>query len=160
MAVISGAKGPDQPIYISLPGGGELEILTKEQAERLPEGEKGPTSRIRVIDDRYTENPSFQIKSSHLIRDAKRKKEILNAIIAFNRATPTDPPWNRTALSLKREWDLHNLAYRLHLYRKSAAHVDLDNRDEGKGYLHFFVTAAERVVELLAAKLKRVFNKK
>lgn len=142
---------PDGSVRMTLPSGKELRVITKDMdalAHRTPNG-------VLVIDDRRTGNPSFQIVGSHAVHGTERMREILDAIIAFDQLTPTERPWRRTMDSLIKEWKLHNLAYALHVYRKSARDVDLDNRDEGKGYLHFFLVAFERVCELVWAKIRR-----
>ncbi|MEG1524767.1 MAG: hypothetical protein RRZ24_03440 [Clostridia bacterium] len=135
-----------------LPSGGMLYIVQHgTDVDDISNNE----AHIVALDDRYEGNPSFQIRESYRVHNAQRKREILDALIAFDRETPTDPPWQRTRDSLYREWKLHNLAYRLHIYRKSARHVDLDNRDEGKGYWHLFVTAGERALEMVWKRLHK-----
>lgn len=142
---------PDGSKRAPLPSGGELRIITKE----MDASAHADVDGVLVIDDRYTGNPSFQIVGSHAVHEPARMREILDAIIAFDRLTPTQRPWRRSMESLLKEWKLHNLAYALHVYRKSARDVDLDNRDEGKGYVHFFLVAFERVCELVWAKVRR-----
>ncbi len=136
------------PLFIRpLHTGGRISIYEKDAAK----GDAAPEDVV-VLDDRATGNPSFQILASYRIRSRARKKEILQAIIDFDMANPTDPQWKRSMDSLVREWNLHNLAYRLHVYRRSSRDVDLDNRDEGKGYVHFFIVAAQRVWERLTRR--------
>lgn len=136
---------------IALATGGRLYIVKKGE-ERA--ADVTPTQGdVLVRDDRHTGNPSFQIVESHRIRSSARMREILACIIDFDARHPTDPAWQRGMDSLLREWKLHNLAYRLHVCRGSARHVDLDNRDEGKGYARFFLVAAARAWERIAARL-------
>ena len=148
------ASGPENALHAApLATGGTLYIVYKEALERArPRLEPGD---VLVLDDRRTGNPSFQIRDSHAVKSGARKREILQAIVDYDANGPTDPPWRRSMDSLLREWKLHNLAFLLHVYRRSARDVDLDNRDEGKGYLHFFLVAAQRVWERLVARLRR-----
>ncbi len=138
--------GPAVCTRTQLPSGGMLYIWKKGARQTVcPPGRDA----VLVFDDRHTGNPSFQIVESCRIKNNSRKREILQAIIDFDARTPTDPPWRRTMDSLVKEWNLHNLAFRLHVCRRSSRDVDLDNRDEGKGYLHFFAVAAQRAAEKL-----------
>ena len=150
---VTGGEAAREKVLIPLKSGGRMELLQKGD----PQGEEPAPGDgiVRVVDDRYEGNPSFQIRDSFLIRSRERKREILDVLIAYNSAHPTNPTWNRTIGSLEKEWNLHNLAYRLHVYRKSARHVDLDNRDEGRGYLHFFITGFFRVLEKMTGIKKR-----
>ena len=144
---------PHQPALCvaPLPSGGRLYIFNKGET---PTNEPEP-SDVLVFDDRHNGNPSFQILESHRVKGERRKREILQAILDYDARTPSDPPWRRSMDSLLREWNLHNLAFILHVYRRSARHVDLDNRDEGKGYAHFFLVAAQRVWEKLCMAFRR-----
>lgn len=140
---------PDGVKHTVLPSGRALHIV-KADADTSAYGDGA--DGVLVLDDRDTGNPSFQIRRSYAVRAAEDKREILDAIIAFDRENPSMRPWRRSPASLLKEWNLHNLAYRLHFYRRSAANVDLDNYDEGKGYLRFFVTSFERGMRLLYKK--------
>ena len=97
---------------------------------------------IAVYDDRHTGNPSFQIQRSCRIRRKKDRLEVLRALMAYDAANPTNPPWQRTLGSLEREWALHNFAYRVGFLRSHARDADLDNHAEGRGALKYFVKAA------------------
>lgn len=92
---------------------------------------------IVVYDDRRTGNPSFRIYNSYSILKKSIRREVLKALIDFDEANPTDPPWKRTLPSLEREWLLHNAAYRVGFLRSHAKDVDLDNHAQGKGSLKF-----------------------
>ena len=126
---------------IPLKTGGVLHIVGMENR---PENGTLPEEDVLVIDDRNPSNPSFQIVNSYRIRDGKRREEILETLIRFDREHPGQGVWKRTLSSLKKEWFAHNAAYRLHFFRSSARHVDLDNRDEGDSYFHFFRIGVER----------------
>ena len=101
---------------------------------------------IAVMDDRYSENPSFRIYDSYRIRKNRDKREILRAMMDYNAAHPTDPAWQRTENNLVLEWMEHNLAYRVGFLRSRAANVDLDNHAEGKGALGYFIQSAWEVI--------------
>lgn len=137
-----------------LPSGRSLHIVKTDADRRAYEDGRD----VLVLDDRDAGNPSFQILRSCAVRDPAARREILDAIIAFDLQYPSERPWRRSMDSLVKEWNLHNLAYRLHIYRKSSADVDLDNYDEGKGYFRFFVTSFERGVQLVWGKLKRLLQ--
>ncbi len=109
---------------------------------------------VAVYDDRHTGNPSFRIFESYKIVRHKKKLEVLNALIAYDKANPTDPQWKRTLPSLEREWVIHNIAYRFGLFREHTRDVDLDNREEGKGWLHFF----KRGMRLIFRTIARLFR--
>lgn len=145
---------PDGVKHTVLPSGRGLHIAKVGADTRAYDDSAGD---VLVLDDRDTGNPSFQILRSYAVRAVADKREILDAIIAFDRENPSERPWRRSVQSLLKEWNLHNLAYRLHFYRKSAANVDLDNYDEGKGYLRFFITSFERGMRLI---YKRTFGRK
>ncbi len=144
-------------MHTVLPSGRSLYIIKANADRRAYAADAGS---VLVLDDRDTGNPSFQILCSHAVHSLVEKREILDAIIAFDQMQPSEKPWRRSMDSLLKEWNLHNLAYRLHVYRRSSADVDLDNRDEGKGYFHFFVTSAERVFERIWKRVQSTLAKK
>lgn len=89
---------------------------------------------IHVLDDRRNERmPNVRIAFSYRQRTRAEMDAVLSVLAAREAADPS--PWRRTIESMRREWELHNLAYRLHLLRGSARHVDLDNKDERMGLL-------------------------
>ena len=137
---------------IPLKTGGKLHIIKLEDRSSVG---KVPEEDVLVIDDRNPSNPSFQVMDSFLIRNGKRREEILNALIQYDREHPSETRWIRTISSLKKEWLAHNAAYRLHFFRSSARHVDLDNRDEGDSYFHFFWIGVQRFLERKGWKKKQ-----
>lgn len=126
----------------TLPCGRKLTI-TLDRAAAKAANERG---EIAVYDDRFTENPSFQVLDSYRIRKNRVKREVIRAMIAYNAAYPTDPAWQRTENNLVLEWMEHNLAYRVGFLRSRAASVDLDNHAEGKGALGYFMKSAWEVI--------------
>jgi hypothetical protein len=105
---------------------------------------------VGVYDDRHTGNPSFRIFESYKIVRHKKKLEVLNALILYDESNPTDPHWKRSLPSLEREWIIHNVAYRFGLFREHTRDVDLDNREEGKGWLYFFKRGMRLVFRMVA----------
>ena len=126
----------------TLPCGRKLTI-TLDRAAARDANERG---EVAVYDDRFTENPSFQILDSYRIRKNTIKREIIRAMIAYNEAHPSDPAWQRTERALLVEWLEHNFAYRVGFLRSRAASVDLDNPAEGKGALGYFINSAWEVI--------------
>ncbi len=129
---------------IPLKTGGILHIVGLENWKEL---EGIPEKDVLAIDDRNTKNPSFQVIDSYRIHSKKRRAEILDALMCYDADHPSISKWNRTMKSLEKEWLAHNAAYRLHFFRSSARNVDLDNRDEGDSYFHFFRVGVERFLE-------------
>ena len=136
-----------------------MEQQTRTTTQTLPSGRKltitldrdlaaaaRARGEIAVMDDRYSENPSFRIYDSYRIRKNRDKREILRAMMDYNAAHPTDPAWQRTEDNLVLEWMEHNLAYRVGFLRSRAANVDLDNHAEGKGALGYFMKSAWEVI--------------
>jgi len=126
----------------TLPCGRKLTI-TLDRAAAKAANERG---EIAVYDDRFTENPSFQVLDSYRIRKNRVKREVIRAMIAYNAAHPTDPAWQRTENNLVLEWMELNLAYLVGFLRSRAASVDLDNHAEGKGALGYFMKSAWEVI--------------
>lgn len=125
-----------------LPCGRELTI-TLDREEAKSANERG---EIAVYDDRFTENPSFRILDSYRIRKNSVKREVIRAMLAYNKAYPSDPAWRRTERALLIEWLEHNFAYRVGFLRSRARDVDLDNNAEGKGALNYAFKSAWDVI--------------
>lgn len=149
-------KTSDGAVHTTLPSGRRLHILPEKNICGIYTSDE---SNVIVFDDRHTGDPSFQILNSYKIRLLADKREILEAIIAFDTQSPSERPWKRTLDSLVKEWNLHNLAYQLHVYRSSSADVDLDNFDEGKGYFRFFYTTIVRVSRYTWRKTRGILIK-
>ena len=96
-----------------------------------------PPNAIKVVDDRGVRNANIRIMDSYKINDVNIQKEILSLIQQYSNNTPSLYVWDRTLDSLILEWDIHNKAYNFYISRSSTAHVDLDNDDEGKGWIAF-----------------------
>lgn len=87
---------------------------------------------VYVLDDRRNAGmPNVRVAFSYRQRTREQMDAVLAALLDREAKDPTG--WQRTLASMRREWELHNLCYRLHLLRGSARHVDLDNKDERIG---------------------------
>jgi hypothetical protein len=132
----------DKTVTIGLPSGKTLQIAwDRARAEKASADDV-----VSVFDDRHTGNPSFQIRRSFRVRRKEERLEVLRALLEYDAAHPSDPPWQRTLGSLEREWALHNLAYRIGFLRSRARDADLDNHAEGRGALKYFIKAAWGVI--------------
>ena len=98
---------------------------------RLLDGYAAPCA-LRFYDNRLNITNSYQVHS-------RRKRLEVCAILAAT------PPTARRAESLSAEWLVHNLAYDLHVRRRSARDVDLDYLTDRR----WMVRAATRLFELL-----------
>ena len=96
------------------------------------------------MDARNSDNPNIRIMDSYKINDKNLQKEILQLIIQYNEINPSSPAWERTLDSMVLEWDIHNKVYNWNISTNSTAHVDLDNNDEGRGWIGF---GWERVIK-------------
>lgn len=68
------------------------------------------------------------IYDSYKITDKDTRNDVLCCLLEYEKMYPSD--WNRTIISMRNEWIIHNLSYYLHYERGSAANVDLNNDDE------------------------------
>ena len=119
---------------VYLTSAGEVRLVAEKKA--LPSAPEDGV--IYVLDDRRNARmPNMEIRFSYR-QHAKSERD---AVLAVLRNVECNDPtgWQRTERSMNREWELHNLAYRLHLGRRSARHVDLDNKDEDVGLLLLIV---------------------
>lgn len=101
---------------------------------------------ISVYDDRFTGNPSFRIFDSYRVRKNRVKREVIEALLAYDAAHPCNPAWRRSPRSLLYEWIAHNFAYRVGFLKSRAGDVDLDNHAEGKGAFGYFLQSAWGVI--------------
>lgn len=111
-------------------GAGTLVFVT--QKADLPKQPQDDV--IYVLDDRRNAKmPNVRVAFSYRQHTRGQMDAVLVELLNREDADPT--AWKRTLASMRREWELHNLCYRLHLLRGSARHVDLDNKDERIGLL-------------------------
>jgi hypothetical protein len=83
---------------------------------------------VLVLDERDGSNPNMKVYNSAMITDEKDIESIISYLLHYEEIDPSD--WNRTFLSMKKEWLWHNISYAIRLRRDLSKDVDLDNADE------------------------------
>ena len=84
---------------------------------------------IIILDQRNSQNdPNMKIISSYKITDKDIRNEILEVLCKYEEKYPSK--WNRTIESMRLEWFMHNISYKLNLEQDRTGDVDLDNNDE------------------------------
>ena len=83
---------------------------------------------LYIIDNRNTSDPNIKIYNSYKVTSLDEMKEILQMLINYENNYPSN--WNRTLESMKNEWYIHNLFYKMHINEESARTVDLNNDDQ------------------------------
>lgn len=76
------------------------------------------------------EKEDMKIMSSYLIKDKKKRNEIINILNNYKETHNTS--WNRSIDSMKLEWYIHNLLYELNYKKERTADVDFANEEENK----------------------------
>lgn len=84
---------------------------------------------VLILDQSYISNPNFRIYNSYKITNLEDMTYILNILLEYERNNPSK--WDRTLISMRNEWLIHNLAYRFEINKVRAKDLDLDNDDEG-----------------------------
>ena len=95
------------------------------------------SNSVKVVDSRKQDDPNIKIIESFRVNERTEMIEISSMLLAYNDENPSIPSWNRTLNSMVIEWDIHNKVYDMGYARDSTADVDLNNKDEGKGWLDF-----------------------
>ena len=95
------------------------------------------SNSVKVVDSRKQADPNIKIIESFRVNERTEMIEISSMLLAYNDENPSIPSWNRTLNSMVIEWDIHNKVYDMGYARDSTADVDLNNNDEGKGWLDF-----------------------
>ena len=85
---------------------------------------------ILVEDQRSSKNPNMRIYDSYTISDSAVRKEILEAILEYEKEHPSD--WERSIGSMELEWYFHNISYNFSIQTQRSKDVDLDNDAESK----------------------------
>lgn len=109
---------------------GDLSLYVYSSKKELESHDTHHEEDILVLDERYTEDPNMIIYDSYEITDKDTRNDILCCLLEYENIHPSN--WNRTLESMRNEWLIHNLSYRLHYRRGNAANVDLNNEDETK----------------------------
>ena len=85
---------------------------------------------ILILDQRNLKNPNIRIYNSYLIDDVAIMDYVIDYLLEYEKNNPSN--WNRTKVSMRREWLFHNMAYKVNVDRERTQHLDLDNADETK----------------------------
>ena len=101
---------------------------TKEEIENVKN--KLETGDVLVIDKRNSKDPNILIMDSYKIKSRNKRNSILKAILKYESLYPSE--WDRTLISLKIEWEVHNISYLLNYEKTHSSSVDLNNLDEDK----------------------------
>ena len=83
---------------------------------------------ILVLDQRDARDPNMKIISSHLVRSARDRDAILQVLCQYEEEDPSR--WERTFVSMKKEWRFHNWCHAFMVEPDRSADVDLNNADE------------------------------
>ncbi len=83
-----------------------------------------------VIIDLRDETEDIKILSSYRIKNKYLRNAIINIILKYNKAYPSEKPWIRSQKSLNNEWIIHNILYYFYLYRNHTRDVDFVQSEE------------------------------
>ena len=83
---------------------------------------------IYIKDKRELDNPTMSICDSYKINNKQDIINILNILLTYENEYPSS--WDRSFDSMKKEWLIHNLCYKLKYELERTKTVDLDNNDE------------------------------
>ncbi len=128
-----GYSEPSQVIYSN----GQVIHIYKSEDDANNVYPLTKSNTVRVVDYRSNRDSNIKILDSYKFDSPKIQNIILTALVNYNVQNPSTPSWNRTIDSMLLEWDIHNVAYNFGISPASTAHVDLNNNDEGKGWLAF-----------------------
>ena len=87
----------------------------------------GPND-VLVLDTRFSKDPNLKIIDSYKITNPVIREEIIDSLLMLE--SMEDTPWERSKVSLLREWYAHNLLYDVSVEKHRTADVDLNNNDE------------------------------
>lgn len=87
-----------------------------------------------VIEDMRNnkDNPNIKIHYSSLVTDPALQREILELIVSYNAAYPSEYEWSREVDEMLYEWDYHNALANMGFAVDRTGHVDLDMKDKNK----------------------------
>ena len=83
---------------------------------------------VFIIDQRYGVDPNVKIISSCEINDKEARNDILEILLYYEKTHPSN--WDRSILSLRIEWFIHNILYGFNYQLDHTSDVDLNNNDE------------------------------
>ena len=111
---------------------GNIYIGKQEYIEKIKEVAKEDDV---LIEQGYKVTPSgydanYKIHSSYVITDKDDRNDILNVLNIYNALTDTDFEFDRTIESMRVEWSVHNILYRIGIEQYRTKDVDINNSDE------------------------------
>lgn len=132
-----GYERKSDPKYFagSTNSGKDVYISTTDNYSVSPNGIKVKDLRDTNMDN-GEHNPDMKILDSFRITDKSIQEEVLKIIIKYTEDYPSTYEWDRNLESLVIEWDAHNKLYDVSKHTR-LKDVDLDNAQEGYGYLDF-----------------------
>lgn len=83
---------------------------------------------VLVLDKRFDKDPNIKIIDSYKITNPEIREEIIDSLLLYEKMD--DTPWERSRVSLIREWYAHNLLYDVSVEKHRTKDVDLNNNDE------------------------------
>ena len=106
---------------------GIIYIGSSDYIEEITES-VGPYD-VLIVDERdFKKNPNIKIINSYKITDKEQMLEIIRFLNQYEIDHPTE--WERSELSMYREWLIHNFFYYLDVKHSSTRDVDFDNKEE------------------------------
>ncbi len=87
----------------------------------------GPND-VLVLDKRFDKDPNLKIIDSYKITNPVIREEIIDSLLMLE--SMEDTPWERSKVSLLREWYAHNILYDFSVETHRTTDVDLNNNDE------------------------------
>ena len=85
---------------------------------------------IYIIDERDNRDPNMAVYNSYKITNDDDMKAIIKMLLKYEETYPSE--WERSEISLFKEWNAHNTSYYSNYRRNSSYKVDFNNEDEEK----------------------------
>ena len=106
---------------------GKIYICSEDVIKRI---RNDKTSDIYIIDGRNDNDPDFRICNSYEIIDPIEIGRIIEVLENYEMEYPSN--WDRSKVSMRREWLAHNICYYFNVEKNRTSEVDLNNSDENK----------------------------
>lgn len=90
-------------------------------------------NNIYIIDDRNN-SQDIQIVNSYKINNKQLQRKIIDIILNYNEKYPTNN-WIRSKESMYIEWNIHNMLYKLNIYKSHTISVDFEDKEEKLFYI-------------------------
>ena len=107
--------------------GGKVYICDEETIDSIRDDS---TRDIYVVDGRNAKDPNMRICNSYEVLNPFDMRRLLNILLEYEKEYPSE--WNRTLISMIREWLAHNACYYSDVETHRTAEVDLNNADENQ----------------------------